>query len=390
MEGGDEVIRDAQRFQPFSDEPIQVLDDSGSWIAPFACDLDADDVLGLYHHLVLGRLVDERLVRLQRLGKSSFVAPAAGHEGAQVGVAHALEVGRDWVYPYYRDHVLALAMGWSPPELFAQAMGSRADSARGRQMPAHPGSRSLKLFTAASPIASHVPAAVGTAIAQKLAGSGDVTICSFGDGATSEGDWHAGVNFAGAQGAPVVFVCQNNRYAISVDLAHQTGSDDIASKAHAYGMPGYRVDGMDVLAVTLLLREVIGAARAGFGPALVETLVYRYGPHSSADDDSVYRSAEEVTAWRERDPITRLRAYLEGRGLWGETREQELRARLAGEIDAAVAAAEAAGAPPLGWMFDDVLSTPTPQLRKQRERLWAVRRAAGETSDDDADPAQGG
>lgn len=386
VEGGDRVITDAQRFRPFSDDPIRVLDDAGTWIAPFACDLDDDELRALYRHMVTGRRVDERLVRLQRLGKSSFVAPAAGHEAAQVGVAHALEVGRDWVYPYYRDHVLALALGWPLGELFAQASGSRADAARARQMPAHPGSRELKLFTAASPIASHVPVAVGTAIAQKRAGAGDVTVCSFGDGATSEGDWHAGCNFAGAQGAPVVFVCQNNRYAISVDLAHQTGSDDIASKARAYGMPGYRVDGMDVLAVTLLMREAVAAARDGLGPSLVEALVYRYGPHSSADDDGVYRPAEEVAAWRERDPIPRLRAYLVGRGLWDEERERALETQVTAQLDEAVEAALAAGPAPLAWMFDDVLSRPTPQLLRQRERYRAARRAAG---DADAEPRDG-
>ena len=380
------MITDAQRFRPFSDDPIRVLDESGAWVAPFACDLGDDELRGLYRHMLLGRRVDERLVRLQRLGKSSFVAPAAGHEAAQVGVAHAVEVGRDWVFPYYRDHVLALALGWPLQELFAQAMGSSADAARGRQMPAHPGSRALKLFTAASPIASHVPVAVGTAIAQKVAGAGDVTVCTFGDGATSEGDWHAGCNFAGAQGAPVVFVCENNRYAISVDLTHQMGSDTVAAKAHAYGMPGYRVDGMDVLAVTLLMRELVAAARDGFGPALVEALVYRYGPHSSADDDSVYRPAEEVAAWRARDPIRRLGAYLMGRGLWDEARERALEDAIGVELDAAVAAAQAAGPVPLEWVFDDVLSTPTPQLRKQRERLRAARRAAGERIEGDPPP----
>jgi len=319
------------------------------------------------------------------------VAPSSGHEAAQVGVAAAVRAGRDWVYPYYRDTALALALGWPLQALLGQMMGTRADPARARQMPAHPGSRELNIFTVASPIASHVPVAVGTALAQKLAGAGDATVCTFGDGATSEGDWHAGLNFAGAQGAPIVFVCENNRYAISVDLQHQMGSPNVASKAHAYGMPGYLVDGMDVLATYLVMRDVMAAARDGLGPALVEMTVYRYGPHSSADDDSVYRADEEVAAWRERDPIPRYRRFLEGRGLWDAAREEQERGSLKTALDAAVRASEAAGPVPVEWMFDEVLSSPTPQLERQRERFRAARRAAGEDAggDDERDGAEG-
>jgi 2-oxoisovalerate dehydrogenase E1 component alpha subunit len=375
------VITDAQRFQPFSEDPIRLMDDSGAWLAPFSCDVDDDTLIALYRHMVVGRMVDERLVRLQLLGKSSFVAPSSGHEAAQVGIALSVRAGRDWVYPYYRDTALALALGWPPSEMFGQMMGTRADPARGRQMPAHPGSRALHMFTVASPIASHVPVAVGTALAQKLAGAGDATVCTFGEGATSEGDWHAGLNFAGAQGAPIVFACENNRYAISVDLEHQTGSPTVAAKAHAYGMPGYLVDGMDVLASYVVMRDLMAAARDGLGPALVEFTVYRYGPHSSADDDGVYRSKEEVAAWRARDPIPRYRRFLEDRGLWSEAREDEFRTATKAVLDAAEQASEEAGPVPVDWMFDDVLSRPTPQLERQRERFWAARRAAGEDTE---------
>ncbi len=372
------VITEAQRFQPFDDEPIRLIDEAGAWLGSFPCDLDDERLHAMYRHLVLARAVDERLVRLQLLGKSSFTASSAGHEAAQVGTAYALRVGRDWIYPYYRDTALAIAVGWPLVDLFGQMMGTRADSARGRQMPAHPGSRGLNMFTVASAIASHVPAATGTAIAQRLAGAGDATVCTFGDGATSEGDWHAALNFAGVQGAPIVFVCENNRYAISVGLQQQTASHDVATKAHAYGMPGYRVDGMDVLACYYLMRDLLEAARDGFGPALVEMTVYRYGPHSSADDDSVYRDPDEVAAWRARDPIPRFRRFLEARGVWDETAERQLHDAIEAEIDRAIETAQAAGKVPIAWMFDDVLSQPTPQLLRQRERLRAARRAAGE------------
>ena len=361
------MITDAQRFQPFSEEPIRLIDQSGAWLGAFPCDLDDATLHAMYRHLVLARAVDERLVLLQRLGKISFTASAAGHEAAQVGTAHALRVGRDWIFPYYRDTALAIAVGWPLVELFGQMMGTRADAARGRQMPAHPGSRDLRIFTVASPIASHLPAATGTAIAQKLAGAGDATVCTFGDGATSEGDWHAALNFAGAQGAPIVFVCENNRYAISVDLRHQTGSDGLAVKAHAYGMPGYLVDGMDLLACYYVMRSLLEAARDGLGPALVEMTVYRYGPHSSADDDSVYRPRDEVEAWRKRDPLPRFRALLERRGLWDAAAEERLRDEIASELDAAVEEAEAAGPVTLASMFDDVFEEMPWHLREQRD-----------------------
>jgi 2-oxoisovalerate dehydrogenase E1 component alpha subunit len=376
------VITDAKRFEPFSDEPIRLIDEAGAWVADFACDVADDTLRAMYRHLVLARAVDERLVTLQRLGRCSFVAPAAGHEAAQIGIAYALRVGRDWIYPYYRDTALAIAVGMPLVEVFGQMLGSRADTALGRQMPAHLGSRDLRMFTVASPIGSHVPAATGTAIAQRIAGDGDATVCSFGEGATSEGDWHAAVNFAGAQGAPIVFVCENNRYAISVEMGQQTGSEGIAVKAQAYGMPGYLVDGMDALACYFVMRDLLEAARDGLGPALVEMPVYRYGPHSSADDDSVYRAADEVAAWRARDPIPRFRRFLEGRRLWDDAAERRLVADVKREIDAAVETCEAAGPVPVEWLFDDVLSRPTPQLERQRERFRAARRAAGEDAGD--------
>lgn len=366
------MIGNIRRFEPFGEVPIRVLDDDGRWIAPFACDLDEARLRAIYRDMLRARRFDERLSTLQRQGRVSFVASAAGHEATQVGAAHALEVGRDWTFPYYRDLALALALGWPLAEALAQQMASRLDPARGRQMPAHPGSAALRIFTAASAIASHVPPAVGSAMAQKLAGRGDVTLCSFGDGATSEGDWHAALNLAGARGAPAVFLCQNNGYAISVAFRHQSGSADVASKAHAYGMPGYRVDGMDPLAVHYVTRQAVERAREGLGPALIEALVYRYGPHSNADDDGRYRPADEVAAWRRRDPIARYRRYLEGRGLWDDAAEAALADEVRSEIDDAVRANEAAGRAPLGWMFDDVFADLPPHLRRQRDELAAA------------------
>jgi len=363
------VIRDSQLFQPFGDEPISLIGESGEWKGTFDLDLGPDALLGMYHDLVAGRMMDERLSRLQRQGKLSFVAPSAGHEGAQVGVAHALRRGHDWLFPYYRDTTLLLAFGLPHVEMLGQAMATRADTNRGRQMPSHNGSKDLNIFTIASPIASHIAPAVGAAISMKVQGSGQVAAASFGEGATSEGDFHAALNFAGAQGAPVVFVCENNRYAISVEYNKQTGAESIAAKAHAYGMPGYTVDGMDVLASYYVMREAVERARSGLGPTLVEALVYRYGAHSSADDDSRYRPREEVEAWKRRDPLRSFGAFLERRELWDDAADTELRTEIDEALKAATAEAEAAGPIPVSWMFDDVFAHPLPHLEEQRRDL---------------------
>jgi len=360
------VIRDSSRFQPFSERPVRLVGDQGEWLGAFELDLSDELLVQLYRDLVLARLLDERLVRLQLQGKSSFVAPSSGHEAIQIAIAHAVRPGRDWLFPYYRDYGVASTLGVPLVEIFGQMMGTRADPAKARQMPSHPSSRALNMFTAVSPIAAHVPPAVGAGVAMKLAGRGEVCVTSFGEGATSEGDWHAAMNFAGVQGAPVVFVCENNRYAISVELQKQSGSATIAEKAHAYGMPGYRVDGMDVLACLYLMREVVERARDGFGPALVEATVYRYGAHSSADDDSMYRPAEEVAAWRRRDPLPRYRALLERRELWDAAAEEALRAEANAALSDAALEAEAAGEVPFAWMFDDVYAEMPWHLGEQR------------------------
>ncbi|CAA9572157.1 MAG: Branched-chain alpha-keto acid dehydrogenase, E1 component, alpha subunit [uncultured Truepera sp.] len=362
------MIQETHLFKPF-DKPLSLVTDAGVWNAPFELDLPDETLLNMYRDLVLSRLLDEQLGKLQRLGKTSFVAPNAGHEGAHVGVAYALRAGFDWLFPYYRDHGLVLALGVPLREVFGQTLATRADPNKGRQMPAHPGSGALNVFTAASPIASHLPPAVGAALSMKLRGTGQVAVATFGEGATSEGDFHAAMNFAGVQGAPIVFVCENNGYAISVALRKQSGSETIAAKAYAYGMPGYTVDGMDALACYYVMQDAVAHAREGRGPVLVELLVYRYGAHSSADDDSAYRPREEVAAWRRRDPLGRFRRFLEARGLWEEVQERGLRDELGRTLSAALAEAEAAGSVPTEWLFDDVYAEVPDTLLEQRESL---------------------
>lgn len=358
-------------LQPFTEQPIALLSEEGEWIGDFPLDLDEALLRQLYRDMLAVRLMDERFTVLLRTGKVSFTAPMAGHEAAQVGVAHALRRGHDWVFPYYRDYGLALALGVPLVEIFGQMIATRADPNKGRQMPCHPSSRPLNIFAAASTVASHIPPATGAALSMKIQGTGQVAVCTFGDGATSEGDWYAAINFAAVQRVPAVFVCENNRYAISVPYSCQTATPTIAEKAHAFGIPGYHVDGMDVLASYYVAREAIERARAGHGPSLVELVVYRYGPHSSADDDTRYRPREEVELWRRRDPLARYQRFLARRGIWSEEWEQQLREEIAREQAEAIEAAERAGEVPAEWMFDDVYAEPLWHLERQRALLRA-------------------
>ncbi|RDI96090.1 thiamine pyrophosphate-dependent dehydrogenase E1 component subunit alpha [Meiothermus sp. QL-1] len=363
------MVQEKLAFEPFSLEPIRLIDPEGRWIAPFPHGLPEQTLRQFYRDMLAARLLDEKLVILLRTGKTSFIAPHAGHEAAQVGVAHALRRGHDWLFPYYRDLGLVLALGVPLVEIFGQTLGNAKDPAKGRQMPSHPGSRPLNVFTVCSAIASHIPPATGAALSMKLCRTGQVAVCTFGDGATSEGDWHAGVNFAAVQKAPVVFVCENNRYAISVNIALQTASPNIAIKAQAYGMPGYYVDGLDVLASYFVVRHAVEQARAGAGPSLVELVVHRFGPHSSADDDSRYKSQEEREAERQQDPLLRYQRFLEREGLWDARWASSLRAELLGELEAALQTALAAGEPEPLQMFDDVYATRPWHLEEQRRLL---------------------
>ncbi|HEX2865234.1 MAG TPA: thiamine pyrophosphate-dependent dehydrogenase E1 component subunit alpha, partial [Deinococcales bacterium] len=272
------------------------------------------------------------------------------------------------------DQGLALALGVPAVELIGQSLGRMADPCKARQMPQHFGSAARRVVTVCSSIASEVPPAAGTAIAQKLLGLREMTLVTFGDGATSEGDWHAGLNFGGVYGAPIVYLCENNSYAISVGYRGQTAARTVAQKAQAYGMPGFRVDGQDALAVYSVVKEAADRARDGGGPSLVEAVTYRYGSHSSADDDSVYRTREEVAKWRARDPITHYAQFLRLEGLSDEAWEQAVRAESSAEVDAAAAEAEASPPAPIESMFEDVYAELTPTLRRQLDSARAEAR----------------
>jgi pyruvate dehydrogenase E1 component alpha subunit len=310
-----------------------VLDADGR-LAPGAPPPDRELALRLHRQMLLARRLDVRCVNLQRQGRIGTYAPASGQEAAEIGSAMALEP-QDWLFPTYRDLPAAAAHGLPLVSYVRYWMGHPL----GGIAPA-----GVHVFPAAVPVGSHIPHAAGMAWAARLRGDSACALCLFGDGATSEGDFHEGLNFAGVFRAPAVFVCQNNGYAISVPLQRQTASAGIAVKAEAYGVPGVRVDGNDVFAVHAVVREALARARAGQGPTLIEAVTYRLGPHTTSDDPSRYRDAAEEAEARAREPLARLEAYLLAAGILREADLQRIEAEVDAEVDAAVA--EALASPP--------------------------------------------
>ena len=299
-----------------------------------ALGLGAEDLLAMYRAMLTARLCDEAAFRLNRQGKAPFVVPVSGHEACQVGTAWALERGRDVYLPYYRDLAVVLVAGMTPYEVFLGLFAKAEDpSSGGRQMPSHWGSRRLAIISHSSPIGTQVPHAAGIAYAARYRGEDAVVGCWFGEGATSEGSWHEGLNFAGIHRLPVVFVCENNQYAISVSQTKQMAIRDVADRAAGYGFPGVVVDGNDVLACYAAMREAVDRARSGEGPTLIEAKTYRFFPHTSDDDDRTYRSREEVEQAKHQDPVHRLEHYLRDAGIADDARLDSLANEIKADID---------------------------------------------------------
>lgn len=328
--------------------------------------LPGADLLALYRTMVLLRVVDEKAVALQRSGRISFFVPSTGQEACSVGAGHAVREG-DWIFPSYRDHGVGLMRGYPLAALVGQILGNSADATRGRQMPNHWCDPSIRLVSVSSPVATQLPHAAGAAYAVKVRRERVAVLTTFGDGGTSTGDFHAAMNFAGVFHLPVVFFCENNRYAISVPVERQTASKTLAEKAAAYGFPGVRVDGNDVLAVRRVVGEAMERARAGGGPTMIEALTYRLGPHSTSDDPAVYRAEEEAAAWRERDPIRRFGAHLSGLGLLQDPAAEEASAKET--LRRVLESAEGAPPVPLSGMFEDVYAHMPWHLAEQRDAL---------------------
>ena len=304
--------------------------------------LGESDLGRMHRTMLLARRVDERMWVLNRQGRAAFVISCQGQEAAQVGAAYTLRPGHDYLYPYYRDLGMMLTLGQSVRDQFLSLLAREDDpNSGGRQMPGHYSSRELNVVTASAPVAVQFPQAVGTALAFKMRGEEGVVLASGGEASTSSGDLHEALNFAAIHGLPVVFLVQNNAYAISVPERLQVAGS-IAARADGYGIPGEAVDGNDVLGVYEAASEAIERARRGGGPTLIEARTYRMTAHSSDDDDRRYREREEVEAWREKDPITRFESYLEAAGLLGAEAKETLESEVKAEIDEAVRYAESA------------------------------------------------
>ena len=361
-------------IQPFTAEPIRYVGEDGLPVQALPSAYTPERLRELHGVMLRAREFDRKLITLLRQGRTTFYAQSSGMEATQVGLAHSIRPGHDWVWPYYRDHTLALALGVPMFELISQVLGSNSDPSRGRQMPHHFAARKQHFVSISSSIANQVPPATGTAMAQKYLGTDEITVCTFGDGATSEGDWHAGMNMAGAMAAPCLFVCENNQWAISTNLRGQTASENIHIKAKAYGMPGFYVDGNDIVAVMEVCTHAAEWVRAGNGPALVECLTYRVGSHSNADADAEkhYRTREEVQEWLGRDPVVRVEKLLEHLGHPIESRERaDMIAAVHRDVDEQVIRAEATGQPDWRIMFEDVYSDMPAHLREEAAMLRA-------------------
>ncbi len=361
---------------------LQVISESGKVLKGKKPGLSSDVMIGLYRSMVQTRLMDERMINLQRQGRIGFYVPSTGEEAAQVGSAMAFQP-QDWIYPSYRVPGLFLQRGVPIELMVANCFGNEADLCLGRQMPVHYAFKEQNLVSISSPIGTHIVEATGTAMAQKLKGDSGVTAVMFGDGGTSSNDFHSGLNLAGVTGAPVVFLCTNNQWAISVPQEKQTASESFAIKASAYGMPGVIVDGNDVLAVYEACKEAAERARSGGGPTLLELVTYRRGPHSSSDDPTRYRG-NQADEWLGKDPIIRYRKFLENQDMWSSAQEKALHEELKDEINAAIKVAEKAPQPSLETMFTDVYASVPPHLREQYE---AIVRDEGTGHEPDPDAA---
>lgn len=287
--------------------------------------LTNESLLDMYKTMLLARRIDERMWLLNRAGKIPFVISCQGQEAAQVGAAFALDRNSDYVLPYYRDIGVVLTFGMTAKELMLSAFAKAEDpSSGGRQMPGHFGKKSCRIVTGSSPVTTQVPHAVGIALASKIRGESLATFVTFGEGSSNQGDFHEGANFAGVHQLPVIFMCENNQYAISVPVEKQLSCNHVSDRAIGYGMPGFTVDGNDPIEVYRVVKEARERARRGEGPTLIETVTYRLTPHSSDDDDRSYREQEEVVKARSNDPLVTFASYLKTHHILTVDQENEL------------------------------------------------------------------
>jgi len=337
---------------------LGVLNERGEVDQALMPELTDAEIWRMYELMLLSRSFDERAVALQREGRLGTYPPIHGQEAAQVGSAFAL-AGGDWVFPSFREMGAHLTLGYPIPQLLQYWTGDE----RAQKVPPH-----LNIFPFCVAVGSQIPHAVGAALAARYRRDQVAVVTYFGDGATSKGDFHEAMNMAGVYTLPMLFICQNNQWAISVPLKGQTASATLAQKAIAYGFQGVQVDGNDVFAVYSATRQALDKARSGAGPTFIECLTYRIADHTTADDAGRYRSEQEVELWRDRDPILRLERFLAARAGWNLEKGKEAKARANGIIDAAVREMESIAPPAATELFDDTQATLNPRQAEQRKR----------------------
>lgn len=347
-------------IESFNIKRLDILDENGKVDDSLMPSLSDSEIKKIYELLILSRTFDHHALNLQREGRMGTYASILGQEASQIGSAFAIERS-DWIFPSFREMGVYITMGYPIHMLFQYWAGDE----RGMKCP-----DDLNIFPLAVPVGTQVPHAVGAAMAAKYKKDRIAVICYFGDGGTSKGDFHEGFNMAGVFKLPVVFICQNNQWAISVPREKQTASKTLAQKAFAYGFEGIQVDGNDVFAVYKATKGALDKARTGNGPTFIECFTYRMSDHTTADDASRYRSKEEVEAWKAKDPILRLKLFMEESGLWTEQYQKEVEEKVSDMINEAVKTAESIEPQNPKDMFKYTYKSQTPrQIKEMKDFL---------------------
>jgi pyruvate dehydrogenase E1 component alpha subunit len=354
------------------DDLLTVLSPDGTVDAEQDPGIDGALALKIYEAMVQTRVMDDRLMTLQRQGRIFFYLASSGQEACAVGSAAAMTPD-DWAVPGYRQPGMFLFRGVTVKQIVAQCFGNQWDPTKGRQMPVHYAFKDQNMVSISSPIGTQVIQAAGVAMAMKRKNHKNVAVTFIGDGGTSSNDFHAGMNFAAVDKAPCIIICENNGWAISVPIEKQTASETFAQKAVAYGMPSRRVDGNDALATYKATKEARDRAVRGEGPTFLEFVTYRMAGHSSSDDPKRYRPEAWCDAARQKDPIERFKLYLEGRGLWDATKEEQLWARCRETVNTAIQENERVPRPELESLFSDVYEVMPPDLQRTLEEERSAR-----------------
>jgi pyruvate dehydrogenase E1 component alpha subunit len=336
-----------------------ILDEQGTVVDDRMPNLSDEQLRGFYRWLIISRVADQKALNLQRQGRMGTYAPVLGQEAIQIGSASAMKP-EDWLFPSYRELSACMIRGLPLSQVFLYWMGNE----EGSRIP-----EDVRVFSVSVPVGTHILHAVGAAWAIKLRGERSVVVTYFGDGATSEGDFHEALNFAGVLKTPTVFICQNNQYAISVPIHRQTASRTLAQKAIAYGFDGLRIDGNDVFASFVATTAALDKARSGGGPSLIEAVTYRLGAHTTSDDPLRYRTEEEMEPWRRREPLVRLDRYLRSKRVIDDDYAQHVKSEAETIVEEAVAAAESAKDPEPADIFRYMFNEMPPNLKEQLESL---------------------